>query len=117
MTTFEDGPAKGQQARLSRAPQYLRLTEATPGHWEPLVLIEDLPEAGARVVAYELVGEPQWVRVTREGRSEVTFAGTYRLVDPQPTDTILRINALWQEWALAQFELREDAAEVQERHA
>ena len=55
MTTFIDGPAKGQHLALKRAPRFLRVVVAD-GKWDALDQIEDEPRPGELVYAYEVHG-------------------------------------------------------------
>ena len=54
MTTFVDGPAKGQTLMLKHAPPFLRVVECD-GKWDALDAPGDEPAPGETVHLYELV--------------------------------------------------------------
>jgi hypothetical protein len=54
MTTFLDGPAKGQCLSLRRSPELLRVVELN-GKWDALDQPEDEPKPGEKVHIYRLV--------------------------------------------------------------
>jgi len=56
MTTFEDGPAKGQHLSLQRAPKFLRVVE-DGGKWDALDQPTDEPRPGETLYAYRISSE------------------------------------------------------------
>jgi len=53
MTTFLDGPAKGQRLMLKHSPKNLRVVEKG-GKWDALDLPSDVPSPGETVHHYRL---------------------------------------------------------------
>lgn len=112
MIAFLDGPAAGQLLELRRAPLFLRVTQvdADGGEiaYDALDQLDDVPQSVEILFAYRLVGEAGWVRYQMagpggRGRQCRTIAtGEYALVDPQPSDEVMRSNAQWQVWATEQ---------------
>lgn len=98
MTTFVDGPAKGQTLMLKRAPLLLRVTQEGD-KWDALDQLEDQPRSTETLHAYELACRPGSCFVDGSkihGRFTVAH---YKLVIPQPAETVMRSNAAWAEWA------------------
>jgi hypothetical protein len=54
MTTFLDGPAKGQHLMLKASPKILRVVVDGKGHWDALDLPSDKPRPDETVHLYEL---------------------------------------------------------------
>lgn len=104
MTSFLDGPAKGQTFMLTRAPHYLRIVQDAAGKWDALDQLDDTPTADETIVVYEMVGEPSSVHVCARGRNNRSGwyrGGQYRLVDPQPDDAAVRTTPAWRVWVSA----------------
>ncbi len=102
MTTFLDGPAKGQMFRLRNAPLYLRVTRDTRNlidGWDALDEWTDRPESHEELFAYQRVGPSTWMHVRARGGGSVYRGGEYRLVDPQPDEATMRQN--WTTWVRA----------------
>lgn len=98
MTTFEDGPAKGQTLMLQRAPIFLRVVKGDDG-WDALDQLHDSTRKGETLYAYVLTAKP--------GRYHLYFGGsrggwyviaTYKVVFPQPVDSIMRDTVAWRDW-------------------
>lgn len=111
MTTFLDGPAKGQILMCQRAPLFLRVTfvpqRIDPNPWDALDLIEDAPREGEVLYAYKLQGEAGACFMDWRGkdgrRKGGRFAtGSYFFCDPQPTDAQMRETEAWQHWCREQ---------------
>lgn len=102
MTSFLDGPAKGQHLTLARAPYFLRVVRAGK-KWDALDQFADEPSPGEEIFAYSLVGDPGMVHMDfRNPRRGVWFTiANYMLVSAQPPDAEMRDNALWREWCYA----------------
>ena len=99
MTTFLDGPAKGEVLRLKAAPLFLRVVQNGPC-FDALDMPGDEPEPTELVYVY-----------LRTGGTFTT--ATYQLLDRQPTDDEARNIALWQAWALRVQALRKQERELQ----
>lgn len=107
MTTFLNGPAKGQKFRCSRCPILLRVVKhKSTGKWDVLDQLADTPEDMEHVYLYMLTAPPSsgfW-----DGRDPKTGkrtggafqAGVYRLPDfsDPPNDAVLRDNEEWDAW-------------------
>ncbi len=98
MTTFEDGPAKGQHLMLKRAARFLRVVEAN-GKWDALDQLFDTPEPTETLYAYEIIGPPGMCHLNcgRDGGSWYPIA-TYRFVKVQPADAEMRSTEAWGKW-------------------
>jgi hypothetical protein len=98
MTTFQDGPAKGQTLMLHRACKFLRVVSAL-GKWDALDQQKDTPRANEKIHAYQLVGYPFMVHINLGGgRGGFYASATYREVILQPEDATMRDASLWREW-------------------
>ena len=110
MITFVNGPAKGVNLNLSRAPQFLRVVENTLNifdakKWDALDRLEDTPTDDEIIHAYKLVSDVSHGFV--DGRDPKTgkhfghaFVGadySYVQID-QPDDEVMRDTARWQAW-------------------
>lgn len=105
MTTFQDGPAKGQRLMLRRAAHYLRVVESG-GKFDALDQPDDQPEAGERLFAYEIVGEPSMCHIRASGGRGGSYPiATYRLVADQPADADMRTTQAWHSWCARQVAL------------
>lgn len=98
MTTFEDGPAKGQHLMLKRAARFLRVVEAD-GKWDALDHPDDTPNPNEKLYAYEITSQPGMCHIHRGGgRGGFYPIATYRLVAYQPSDSDMRTVKCWQKW-------------------
>lgn len=98
MTTFVDGPAKGQRLRLKRAARFLRVVEAN-GKWDALDQVTDSPRPEEKLYAYEITGQPGMMHVDAAGgRSGWYPIASYRIGTDQPADAEMRITEGWQQW-------------------
>lgn len=99
MTTFRDGPAKGQTLMLKRSPIYLRVTELL-GTWNALDQLADVWEPGEALYCYRLAEKPGYMHVNtgrRPGGGSYPLS-SYELVAEQPPAETMKDNALWREW-------------------
>lgn len=99
MTTFEDGPAKGQTLMLQRVPKFLRVVVDADGTWDALNQPEDTPKPTETLYAYEMVGEPGWCHLNRGGgRGGFYGIATYKFIAAQPPQETMRDWDQWQKW-------------------
>jgi hypothetical protein len=107
MTTFEDGPAKGQKLLLHRAPRFLRVT-CDGEHWDVLDQLEDVPKASEKLFAYELTTNPGMCHINAGKRSGFYTIANYRLITEQPTNLVMRCrdNEAWRQWCLDEQQRR-----------
>lgn len=109
--TFTDGPAAGVDLPFRRKPMFLRVVQNSAGKWDVLNNPEDTPELDERIHAYQVAGEPLrgfWDGTDKSGRRTGGMFSmvTYRYIQDQPPDEILRDNRLWQAWVMARPEVR-----------
>lgn len=103
MTTFEDGPAKGQCLMLTRAPLYLRVVHVRMNHFDALDQLDDRPRDDENIYAYKLNGKAGSCHINRRGGSGGFFTvANYSLVKNQPTDLVMRDTEDWRRWCHAQ---------------
>jgi hypothetical protein len=98
MTSFLDGPAKGQHLLLQRAPQFLRVT--TDGQdWDALDVPTDTPLPTEHLYVYKRSDFKGTCHINRgKGRSGFYAIADYRLWEPQPTDAEMRNPEAWRLW-------------------
>lgn len=107
MTTFLDGPAKGQTLMLDRAPVFLRVVRddkhSLSPKWDALNHPEDRASPGETPFAYFLPGKPgsMHLNMGRKGGGWYKVA-EYKLCDPQPPDETMRVQSYWVAWCLKQ---------------
>lgn len=104
MTTFVDGPAKGQTLMLKRSPCCLRVTvketgdKSKPVKYDALDQLEDKPEFGETVYVYELTAIPGVAFIDGakiHGRYSIA---QYKLMNYQPSYAVLIDNDRWEQW-------------------
>jgi hypothetical protein len=101
MTTFIDGPAKGQHLRLHFSPQYLRVTEGANGKWDALDDPNDTALPEERIHVYELHEHLGMCHINAgRGRGGFYPIASYREV-ALPSTNHLRLNPIWDEWVAA----------------
>lgn len=102
MTTFDDGPAKGQTLMLQRTPKYLRVTHDGK-KWDALNNLEDTAQPTETLYAYVTKDGPRGsVHIHRSGgRGGFYPLISYQLVPDQPNDATMRDNAKWAAWVEA----------------
>jgi hypothetical protein len=94
MTTFIDGPARGEALPLKRSPRLLRVTQNGPV-FDALDQLEDEPAETELIYVYVLAAPVQaWVTTTA-GRFPVA---EYRFIDPPPGDGLVRQTHAWRGW-------------------
>lgn len=104
MTTFLDGPAKGQTLMLRSAPEYLRVTcdnrNLLPECWDALDQLLDRPEPHESLSVYQRVGHSSLVHIRASKGSGFFRLAQYRLLDrvPCPPEDVLRDNQQWADW-------------------
>lgn len=100
MTTFSDGPAKGQTLMLKRSPLLLRVVQSfNTGQFDALDAPNDTPAENERIFAYHMVEFRGMVHVNRRGGGSGFYGmATYALIPDQPTDEIMRDNEKWKAW-------------------
>ena len=98
MTTFEDGPAKGQHLMLKCAARFLRVVEAN-GTWDALDQPTDTPRPEEKLYAYEIAGQPGMCHLNcGRGRGGWYPIASYRFVKDQPPDAEMRSAEAWSRW-------------------
>lgn len=104
MTTFQDGPAKGQTLMLKRAAMFLRVVQNAEGKWDALDQPEDTPAMDEKLFAYEITGKPYMVHLNcGRGKGSGFYPGpSYRFVTNQPTDSQMRQASEWDAWCKRQ---------------
>lgn len=94
MTTFIDGPAKGQVLQLKRAPIFLRVVQ-NGCSFDGLDQIGDEPEETEIIYVYQIMERPAGHVSTAKGTYPIA---RYRLFDPQPLDSQIRQDHAWKGW-------------------
>ncbi len=88
---------------LQRAPVYLRVTEKA-GKFDALDLLEDHPEPGETIYAYEQFGEPGVCFIDGAKVRGRFVMAEYRICVEQPAQSVLSDTKSWQDWTRAKFE-------------
>lgn len=105
MTTFEDGPAKGQALMLKRAPVFLRVThvpQKVHEAWDALDQPDDEPRASEQLFTYVLTeGGFGFVHIKASKGGGFYKLASYKLWPNQPTDAEMRDTAKWRAWCKA----------------
>jgi hypothetical protein len=105
MTTFQDGPAKGKTLMLRRAPRFLRVVEKN-GKFDALDQLDDKPEPGENLFAYEITGRPGMMHIHKRGGGGWYPIANYRFIEPQPTDAEMRTIEAWHSWCMKEDDRR-----------
>lgn len=101
MTTFIDGPAKGQHFMIRRTPIFVRVTEEN-GKWDILNDVGDSPRPTETPHAYVLTERPGMCCVRASGgRGGIFQSGVYRHCNPQPDEATMRDEKAWTAWTHA----------------
>lgn len=100
MTLFMNGPANDQRLELRRSPRFLRVVSAA-GKWDALDQLDDTPAPGEKIFAYEIIEGPFVVHLRRRGGGGLYSAATYRYIEVQPSDEIMRSADNWRQWCQA----------------
>lgn len=118
MTSFLDGPAKGQSLSLKRSPVFLRVVcKVAPesgklGPWDAL----DGPDEV--ILVYRLAQNHGACHVHQSGgRGGFYPISTYALSPHQPSDHILRDVNQWQKWCLALNQVESQIQNVSVEHS
>lgn len=101
MTTFTDGPAKGQNLMLQRIPKYLRVTEEN-GKFDALNNLTDTPRATEKIYAYIHVGQAGYCHIRRKGGGGFYAIASYQFIPEQPVDSVMRSEEAWTKWVYEQ---------------
>lgn len=116
MTTFENGPAKGNGLALKSAPLFLRVTEAG-GKFDALDLPTDTPRPEGKLHAYVRIGEPGSCHMNfGGGRGGFYTLARYFYVPNQPSDEVMRDASKWQQWCASQSSEEVTREAAIERH-
>jgi len=98
MTKLEGGPANGKTLMLKRSPRFLRVTE-DDGQFDALDDQLDTPKITEKLFAYEIVGDivRGFIDFGGKQKKESGFyaIATYKFIEPQPSDSEMRITILW----------------------
>lgn len=99
MTTFEDGPAKGQRLMLHRAPIFLRVTEKG-GKFDALDQVDDTPRPDEMLYAYQLAERPGHCHINTGRKPGGGFypVAKYRMIVPQPLLEEMLTREAWVKW-------------------
>ena len=104
MTTFQDGPAKGQSLMLSRAVMFLRVVELA-GKFDALDQPDDKPAGGEKIYAYEIASTPRMCHIRASGgRGGFYPIVEYRFIQEQPADADMRTTERWRAWVMQRVE-------------
>lgn len=99
----------GKALHLERAPIYLQFV-VVGDDWDTLDALdqpEDRPRDGERIIAAKRgpIGTVHLDRTVNGRRvGEWLSHATYKIIDPQPADDILRDLEAWRAWATADYE-------------
>ncbi len=111
MTSFTDGPARGQTLAIARTPVFLRLVQNAGGEWDALDQPDDQPTLDESLHAYQIDGEPMrgfWDGKGKDGRRTggPFVLVSYRHVTDQPDQATMRDPTRWQAWCESRPEAR-----------
>lgn len=102
MTTFKGGPANGKTLMLKQSPAFLRVTEEN-GKFDALDAVGDSPRPTEKIHVYALASKDGGAFIDFSGKAKRSSGfypiATYRYVDQQPPDNLVRDNAAWAAWA------------------
>jgi hypothetical protein len=98
MTTFIDGPAKGEVLYLKRAPRFLRVTQ-NGITFDGLDQLADEPQETELIHVYQITGPIAGIVTTTRG---VFPVAQYRFFQPPPPDSHVRQNHAWRGWTTRQ---------------
>jgi len=110
MMNFVDGPAACTVLRMRRTPLLLRvvrnkLVRNDENVWDCLNELEDVARPHEEIFVYILVDKPSPVLSMRpRSGSGWYWIGSYRFLEQQPAEEILRDNAKWSAWCNARRE-------------
>lgn len=100
MTTFIDGPAKGQHLMLRRKVRFLRVVvDSRSGNWDALDMLADHAEPTDTIYAYEAQGNGGMCHINRGKNGSGFFSiQDYKFIPDQPSDEDMRDNDRWSKW-------------------
>ena len=99
MTTFTDGPAKGQCLMLNRAAMFLRVVKTPDGKVDALDQPYDEPADKEELFAYTANERPRICHINAgRGRGGFFPIISYRLCAEQPSQEIMRNARAWGNW-------------------
>lgn len=99
MTTFTDGPAKGQTLMLRRHTRFLRVVQDKDGTWDALDQPLDTPKPSETIYAYQHdIDGVRGIMCTRGKGGGCCVIGSYSLVVPQPPQELMRDRLQWIRW-------------------
>lgn len=104
MFSFLDGPAKGANLNLARAPLFLRVViDSRDNKVDALDQLTDEPNLCEQVHVYRLAEPVSRGFACSRGRGCSTFiVAKYLLHDEQPSDAVARDREAWPVWAKQQ---------------
>lgn len=94
MITFENGPAVGHTLKLSRAPRFLRVCRSPQLTFSALEKPDDRAAIADTLIAYEIASSR-----TPRGTVDANPVASYRMVQDQPDDAVMRDAEKWKAWA------------------
>lgn len=102
MTSFMDGPAKGQHLMLKLSPAFLRVVVSC-GKWDALDRPEDEPQPTEKIYAYKLSEIKGHCHINAgRGRGGFYPITEYRYIEAQPADFEMRGTGSWRRWCAKQ---------------
>jgi hypothetical protein len=107
MTSFTNGPAKGQTLMLKRAPIFLRVVQDNAGKFDALDQPKDTPRPGEKLYAYRIREKPGSCHMSMRGATGQRTGGfytiaSYELVEEQPDQATMANADHWGAWCHAQ---------------
>ena len=105
MTTFEDGPAKGQCLMLQRTPVLMRVTEEISPEsgkhkFDALYELHDRPAPHENLYAYTIAQFRGYAFIDGAKFHGRCAMASYKLTATQPTDAEMRDDTLWHNWCV-----------------
>lgn len=103
MTSFIDGPAKGEHLSLKRAVKFLRAVVTAGGKWDALDQPTDEPREDEQCIAYRLHAYHGNCHIyAPRGGSGFYPIAEYTLCEEQPDQATMRDAVLWEAWCFSQ---------------
>lgn len=100
MTSFRDGPAKGQSLMLKRAPTFLRVVEHA-GKFDALDQHHDEPKPQETITVYLLVRKMGWIHIKATKGGGFFIRAEYEFWEEQPDEDTMRSQIAWRQWCIA----------------
>jgi hypothetical protein len=107
VTTFDDGPARGQTLELRRSPRFLRVCRSPDLTFDALDQLEDTPKPEETLIAYEKAGTSRGFveyRGKDRHKSGPFQVVRYRMIPDQPDDATMRDGEAWRRWCVERAE-------------